>query len=66
MTIERYRSVDHRTARVTGSAHAVHASDDRLSGIYGTIVYEDLGGAGGLRQHIVDPRDDVVPGFVLR
>jgi proline racemase len=26
-----------------GSEHARHPSDDRLSGIYGTILYEDLG-----------------------
>ena len=26
------------------SVHAVHPTDDRLSGIYGTIVFEDLGG----------------------
>jgi proline racemase len=34
------------------SAHAVHPTDDRLSGIYGTIVYEDLGNddANGPRQ----------------
>jgi proline racemase len=26
-----------------GSEHAVHPSDPRLSGVYGTIVYQDLG-----------------------
>jgi proline racemase len=29
------------------SEHAVHPSDPRLSGIYGTILYEDLGSAAG-------------------
>jgi proline racemase len=28
-------------------AHARHPSDDRLSGVYGTIIYEDLAGAAG-------------------
>ena len=28
---------------LAGSEHARHPSDDRLSGVYGTILYEDLG-----------------------
>ncbi len=32
------------------SASAKHPVDDRLSGIYGTIVFEDLGDEGGLHQ----------------
>jgi proline racemase len=41
--------------RALGSSeHARHPSDERLSGIYGTIVYEDLGdGADGPRQRNV-------------
>ncbi len=33
------------------SAHAQHRSDSRLSGIYGTIVYEDLGRDRAGRRH---------------
>ena len=34
--------------------HATHPTDPRLSGIYGTILHEDLGGAGGqVRQRNV-------------
>lgn len=33
------------------SEHAVHPSDDRLSGVYGTIVYEDLGLDESGRRH---------------
>jgi proline racemase len=29
------------------SEHAVHPSDSRLSGVYGTILFQDLGSAGG-------------------
>jgi proline racemase len=32
---------------LNGSEHAVHPSDPRLSGIYGTILHEDLGSAAG-------------------
>ncbi|MCL2782239.1 MAG: proline racemase family protein, partial [Actinomycetia bacterium] len=37
------------------SAHAKHPTDDRLSGIYGTIIYDDLGTTegGDLRQRNV-------------
>jgi proline racemase len=30
-------------AALAGTEHARHPSDDRLSGIYGTIIYDDLG-----------------------
>ncbi len=33
------------------SVHARHPSDDRLSGIYGTVLYEDLGGVPGGDLH---------------
>jgi proline racemase len=37
-----------------GTPHARHASDPRLSGVYGTILFEDLGRtATGLRQRTV-------------
>lgn len=32
------------------SIHARHPVDDRLSGVYGTIIYEDLSGDDGLHQ----------------
>jgi proline racemase len=36
---------------LAGTEHARHPSDDRLSGVYGTIVFDDLGDApGGPRQ----------------
>ena len=34
-----------------GGEHAVHPTDPRLSGIYGTIVFDDLGIAGDGRLH---------------
>ena len=34
-------------AALEGTEHARHPSDDRLSGVYGTIVFDDLGDAGG-------------------
>ena len=34
-------------AALAGTEHARHPSDDRLSGVYGTIVYDDLGGGSG-------------------
>jgi proline racemase/trans-L-3-hydroxyproline dehydratase len=41
-------------AALAGTEHARHPSDDRLSGIYGTILYDDLGDAdGGPRQRNV-------------
>jgi proline racemase len=41
-------------AALEGTAHARHPSDDRLSGIYGTILFDDLGEtAGGPRQRNV-------------
>ncbi|WP_164234845.1 proline racemase family protein [Microbacterium hydrocarbonoxydans] len=33
-----------------GGAHAAHPEDDRLNGIYGTIVFEDLGGTDAVHQ----------------
>jgi proline racemase len=41
-------------AALAGTEHARHPSDDRLSGIYGTIVFDDLGdGPDGPRQRNV-------------
>ena len=41
-------------AALEGTEHARHPSDDRLSGIYGTILFDDLGDtAGGPRQRNV-------------
>jgi proline racemase len=41
-------------AALAGSEAARHPSDDRLSGVYGTIVWQDLGRTGdGLRQRNV-------------
>jgi proline racemase len=41
-------------AALAGSEHARHPSDERLSGVYGTILYEDLGDdADGPRQRNV-------------
>ena len=41
-------------AALAGTEHARHPSDDRLSGVYGTIVYDDLGdGATGPHQRNV-------------
>jgi proline racemase len=41
-------------AALAGTEHARHPSDERLSGVYGTIVFEDLGdGPGGPRQRNV-------------
>jgi proline racemase len=42
-------------AALEGSEHARHPSDDRLSGVYGTILYDDLGDSanGGPRQRNV-------------
>ena len=34
-------------AALAGTEHARHPSDDRLSGVYGTIVFDDLGDATG-------------------
>jgi len=46
------REVKHR---LNGSEYAVHPEDERLSGIYGTIVFDDLGCTedGELRQRNV-------------
>jgi proline racemase len=39
---------------LNASEHAVHPADPRLSGVYGTILYEDLGGDDGtVRQRNV-------------
>jgi proline racemase len=41
-------------AALSATEHARHPTDDRLSGIYGTIVYDDLGdGADGPHQRNV-------------
>src|SRR5690349_10228516 len=41
-------------AALAGTEHARHPSDDRLSGIYGTIVFDDVGdGPDGPRQRNV-------------
>jgi proline racemase len=41
-------------AALTGTEHARHPTDDRLSGIYGTILFDDLGDdPGGPRQRNV-------------
>jgi proline racemase/trans-L-3-hydroxyproline dehydratase len=41
-------------AALEGTEHARHPSDERLSGVYGTIVYDDLGDtADGPRQRNV-------------
>jgi proline racemase len=41
-------------AALSGTEHARHPSDDRLSGVYGTIVFDDLGDtADGPRQRNV-------------
>ena len=42
-------------AALSATAHARHPTDDRLSGIYGTILFDDLGDApdGGPRQRNV-------------
>ncbi len=39
---------------LNGTEHATHPTDPRLSGVYGTILYEDLGGDGSrVRQRNV-------------
>ena len=42
------------TSALDDSEHAVHPSDPRLSGVYGTIWFDDLGGSPGeVHQHNV-------------
>jgi proline racemase len=37
-------------AALEGTGHARHPADDRLSGIYGTVLYENAGDAGAERN----------------
>lgn len=56
-------------AALAGSPVAVHPDDPRLSGIYGTVIHEQLGPGHhrtGEHQFVLDPRDELGAGFVLR